>query len=58
MHKMFYRKVLFAKAGEVSFVFLKTEAKAVDLAYDIFPLFNRIKCRLEICENIGDSTFL
>ena len=54
---MFYRKVLFAKAGEVS-CFLKTEAKAVDLAYDIFPLFNRIKCRLEICENIGDSTFL
>ena len=34
-------------------VVFSNSQKPYVLAYDIFPLCNRIKCRSEICENIG-----
>ena len=34
-------------------VVFSNSQKPYGLAYDIFSLRNRIKCRLEICENTG-----
>ena len=34
-------------------VVFSNSQKPYGLAYDIFSLCNRIKCRLEICENTG-----
>ena len=39
-------------------VVFSNSQKPYGLAYNIFSLCNRIKCRLEICENTGGKAFV